>query len=100
MVFSTINNEFSNAKKFKPAKPPIPNIQNASPAIGSRVKVWFDKPSKDLLIESETGAITRDIYGICLEDVLFDTETTARENIQTLLRSTMSRAEMRAWLRR
>ncbi|WP_048645258.1 hypothetical protein [Nitratireductor soli] len=64
--------------KDKPAKPPIPYIQNASPAIGSRVKVWVDKASKDLLIESQTGAITRDIYGICLEDVVFSTEATAR----------------------
>ncbi|MEQ8451614.1 hypothetical protein [Roseivivax sediminis] len=64
--------------KDKRPKPAIPYIQNASPAIGSRVKVWFDKASKDLLIESETGAITRDIYGICLDDVAFDTETTAR----------------------
>lgn len=61
--------------KDKRPRPAIPYIQNASPAIGSRVKVWFDKVSKDLLIESETGAITRDIYGICLEDVAFDTES-------------------------
>lgn len=65
-------------QKDKPVKPPIPYIQNTSPAIGSRVKVWFDKASKYLLIACETGTITRDIYGICLEDVMFDTETTAR----------------------
>jgi len=65
-------------QKNKSAKPSIPNIQNASPAIGSCVKVWFDKASKDLLVASETGTITRDIYGICLEDVTFDTEATAR----------------------
>ena len=64
--------------KDKRPKPAIPSIQQQPPAIGSRVKVWFDKASKDLLIESETGAIARDIYGICLEDVVFDTETTAR----------------------
>lgn len=62
----------------KLAKRAIPHIQRQPPAIGSRVKVWFDKASKDLLIESETGDITRDIYGICLEDVLFDAERTAR----------------------
>lgn len=64
--------------KDKPPKPAIPSIQRRPPAIGSCVKVWFDKASKDLLVASETGAITRDIYGICLEDVVFDTETTAR----------------------
>ncbi len=64
--------------KDKRPKPAIPSIQRQPPAIGSRVKVWFDKASKDILIESETGAIARDIYGICLEDVVFDTETTAR----------------------
>ncbi|MAN76609.1 MAG: hypothetical protein CML24_05320 [Rhizobiales bacterium] len=53
-------------------------MQNASPAIGNRIKAWFDKASEDLFIEIETGAITRDIYGMCLEDVVFDTEITAR----------------------
>lgn len=66
----------------KPAKPSIPHIQRQPPAIGSRVKVWFDKTSKDLLIESETGELSRDIYGVCLADVVFDTETTARGAIR------------------
>lgn len=64
--------------KKKPTKPHIPYIQREPPAIGSRVKVWFDKGAKEFLIESETGAVTQDIYGICLGDVVFDTETTAR----------------------
>ena len=69
--------------KKKPAKPHIPYIQKEPPAIGSRVKVWFDRGSREFLIKSEAGAVTRDIYGVCLEDVVFDTETTARRARQS-----------------
>jgi len=82
-------------QRDKAVKPSIPYIQNAPPAIGGRVKVWFDKASKDLLIESETGAITRDTYGICLEDVVFATETTARGAVRSKNR-TGSQIEDRA----
>lgn len=58
-------------------KPAIPFIQKNPPALGTKVKVWFDKSSTHLLIESN-GTLARDIYGVCLEDVSFGTETTLR----------------------
>lgn len=64
--------------RTKPSKPSIPFIQKEPPAVGSRVKVWFDKNSQELLVQSDGGAISKDIYGVCLGDALFDTETTTR----------------------
>jgi len=56
----------------------IPWIGNSPPEIGSRVKVWFDKRSGDLIIETALGAKSRDIYGVCLSDAIFGTEKTPR----------------------
>ena len=68
--------------KTKSALPPVPFVQNRSPAIGTRIKVWFDKPSRNLLIEDEAGKVSQDIYGVCLGDVEFNVETTSRGAIR------------------
>lgn len=57
--------------------------------IGSRVKVWYDKSSKELLVQSDGGAISKDIYGVCLGDALFDTETSARGAVRCFVVGTL-----------
>jgi len=55
-----------------------PWVSSRPPAIGSRVKVWFDKKEQQLLVETKQGERTRDIYGVCLGNAVFETEPTAR----------------------
>lgn len=56
----------------------VPFLQQDPPALGSVVKVWFEKREKVLFIEGEGGRRWRDIYGVCLEDVQFSTDATPR----------------------
>ncbi|MFZ3481650.1 hypothetical protein [Sphingomonas sp. 3-13AW] len=46
--------------------------------VGKRVKVWYDRGARALLIEDHTSHRVRDIYGVCLEDVEFEVEATPR----------------------
>lgn len=63
-------------------KPTIFFITKYPPRIRSRVKVWFDKKEGDLMIEDETGQVTRDFYEVPLSDVVFETETMSRGAIR------------------
>lgn len=53
-------------------------VDRRPPEIGSRVKVWFDRRSGDLLVEASDGAVSKSIYNVCLGDAVFGAEQTTR----------------------
>lgn len=71
---------------MKAEKPKIFDIAKHPPPIGSRVKVWFDTKERQLLVEDEADRVSRDIYGMPLSDVVFDTETTPRGAVRCVAR--------------
>ena len=71
---------------MKAEKPKVFHIAKYPPPIGSRVKVWFDTKERQLIVEDETGRVTRDIYGMPLADVVFETEMTPRGAVRCVAR--------------
>ena len=64
----------------------VPYVDRQPPKIGSRVKVWFDRRSGDLLIETSDGMVSKSIYDVCLGEAVFETEPTVRGATRCVVR--------------
>ena len=63
----------------------IPHVSRQPPEIGSRVKIYFDRKSGDLIIESPEGQRCRDFLGVCIGEAVFDTEPTVRGSTRCIV---------------
>ncbi|TJV15862.1 hypothetical protein [Mesorhizobium sp.] len=55
-----------------------PYVKKGRPEPGSAVKVWFDKATRDLVVEMETGEALQSTFGVILKDAVFQVEVDGR----------------------